>query len=312
MEHQFNVEIAKLVGVNAAIIFKNISHWCEKNKANEKHFYDGKYWTYNSLSAFEKLFPYLSVKQIKTALDKLKQEGFIDFGEYNSNPWDRTRWYCDLTQKVPLNAFPPNVPKGTMDSAKRDNVHDALWSPSITYSNTYSKPDNKHLNINTETSSVKNQTDLFSSQESDKTLVEKKRGAAAKKKSETNPSVNLIKHYWFEEFRISDKPTSSNGWAIKISKIKSISEKIISFIESSTGELPNEHEVLDFFKVLSITCANSKNTFYSTISLDNIDSKFSSVVELAKSSLNKQENGTKQFKSKSDYISEGIMHFSNL
>lgn len=82
-----------MYGVNAAIILQNIYFWVLKNKANKKHFYDGKYWTYNSRSAFNELFPYLSERQIKTAIDKLVADGVIQTGCYNEDTRDRTLWY---------------------------------------------------------------------------------------------------------------------------------------------------------------------------------------------------------------------------
>ena len=35
--HSFNVDVAKEVGVNAAILLQSIKWWCLKNKANDKH-----------------------------------------------------------------------------------------------------------------------------------------------------------------------------------------------------------------------------------------------------------------------------------
>lgn len=141
MEHHFNIEVAEVVGVNAAIIFYNINHWCDKNKKNGHNFFDGEYWTYNSLSAFSEQFTYLSKKQICSAIEKLKCNGFIKTGSYNKNPYDRTIWYCDLTQKVGLNAFLSNVTKGEMEDDKRGNVHSYKRDTSITDNNPDNNPD---------------------------------------------------------------------------------------------------------------------------------------------------------------------------
>ena len=56
--HSFDPDIAACVGLNAAVIFQNITFWIEKNQANRRNFRDGWYWTYNSISAFGELFPY--------------------------------------------------------------------------------------------------------------------------------------------------------------------------------------------------------------------------------------------------------------
>lgn len=98
MVHYFDVEVAKKYGVNAAIILANIAFWVAKNEANGEHFHDGYYWTYNSVSAYSEMFPYLTEKQIRTALETLRAENIIIAGNYNSDKRDRTLWYA-LTEK---------------------------------------------------------------------------------------------------------------------------------------------------------------------------------------------------------------------
>lgn len=92
--HSFDPEVAAKVGLNAAVIYQNILWWAEKNAANGKHFYDGLWWTYNSVAAFAELFPYLTGKQIRTALDKLEYDGLLVSGAYNKSAYDRTKWYA--------------------------------------------------------------------------------------------------------------------------------------------------------------------------------------------------------------------------
>lgn len=91
--HSFDPDIARQVGVNAAVIYQNIYWWCEKNAANGKHLHDGRYWTYNSVTAFDDLFPYFTRKQIRGALDKLLDSGLLLSGNFNSSAYDRTKWY---------------------------------------------------------------------------------------------------------------------------------------------------------------------------------------------------------------------------
>jgi len=100
LEHSFDVEIAKEVGINAAILYNNIKFWCAKNRANEKHFYDGYYWTYNSKKAFAELFPYMTERQIEYALKKLIDAKYIIKGKYNANAYDQTLWYADVKQTL--------------------------------------------------------------------------------------------------------------------------------------------------------------------------------------------------------------------
>jgi hypothetical protein len=94
MEHHFNIDEAKKYGIEEAILLHNIRYWCEKNKANGKHFYDNNYWTYNSVLAFAELFPYMSPNTIRRALEKLASLNVIGVGNYNSTPYEKTKWYC--------------------------------------------------------------------------------------------------------------------------------------------------------------------------------------------------------------------------
>lgn len=96
--HSFPVEAAAQIGVEGAIMLSHIAYWIRKNEANEKHFYDGTTWTYNSIKAFAKMFPYWSARQIERILNKLCDDGYICKGNYNETAYDRTLWYS-LTEK---------------------------------------------------------------------------------------------------------------------------------------------------------------------------------------------------------------------
>lgn len=98
MEHSFDVDIAKIYGIPAAVLLKNIHFWIEKNRANGKNFFDGYYWTYNSKKAFTDLFPYMTARQIDYALQKLIDNELIITGNYNKVAYDRTLWYA-ITKK---------------------------------------------------------------------------------------------------------------------------------------------------------------------------------------------------------------------
>lgn len=126
--HSFDPEIAARVGCNAAVIYQNLFYWAEKNAANGRHFYDGRWWTYNSVSAFADLFPYLTGKQIRTALDKLETSGLIVSGCFNKSAYDRTKWYS------------PTCLKEETHLPKKTNENDQKGEP-IPDINTNNKPD---------------------------------------------------------------------------------------------------------------------------------------------------------------------------
>lgn len=152
--HSFDPIIAKKAGLNAAVIYQNLLFWCEKNKANNRHNYDNKWWTYNSISAFSELFPYLSPKQVRTALDKLEELKLIESGCFNKSNYDRTKWYTciclngssDLPKKANENAqegkpIPDSNTDGKTDSKKINkkdidfptNISEAAWGDWVKY-----------------------------------------------------------------------------------------------------------------------------------------------------------------------------------
>lgn len=98
MPHCFEVELAERYGLLEAILLNYFRFWIKKNEANEVHFHDGMYWTYNSVRAFCELFPYASKKMIEKALNHLEEEGLIITGNFNKSPYDRTKWYT-VTEK---------------------------------------------------------------------------------------------------------------------------------------------------------------------------------------------------------------------
>lgn len=105
--HMFNIKIAKKLGMIEAVLLHNIQFWIEKSKANNKHFYKGKYWTYNSAKAFSELFDYLSDRQISRALKNLVDDGWLIKDNFNNNPFDRTSWYA-LSDKYCDEFMPEN------------------------------------------------------------------------------------------------------------------------------------------------------------------------------------------------------------
>ena len=98
MIHVFDTDVAKKYGVNAAVILQNMAYWIMQNEANETNFYDGRHWTFNSKRAYGELFPYMTAKQIRTAIEKLVEDGVLVTGNYNKLAYDRTAWYA-LTEK---------------------------------------------------------------------------------------------------------------------------------------------------------------------------------------------------------------------
>lgn len=94
MTYSFDTEIAAEFGVSEAIMIQNFMFWINKNAANDKHFHEGKYWTYNSVEAFARLFPFWNAAQVRHTIKNLIEKGVLIKGNYNTSQRDRTCWYA--------------------------------------------------------------------------------------------------------------------------------------------------------------------------------------------------------------------------
>ena len=94
MTHHFNTEIAKIYGIEEAIIIDNLFFWIIKNEANGKNFFEGRYWTFNSVKSYNKLFIYMTESKIYRILNKLVSKDIIIKDNFNDSAFDRKGWYA--------------------------------------------------------------------------------------------------------------------------------------------------------------------------------------------------------------------------
>ncbi len=240
MEYHFNKEIAVTYGLEEAIIIHNLVHWIEKNKLNKKHFHNGTYWTYNSISAFCELFPFWTKKQLERILKSLIDSQGIISCSLNKKGYDRTKWYAIVDEFIFKSyslkkedywiiAISPN---GEMEFSKKGNGVPQTGTP-IPDSNTYSKPNSKFEEL-------KNSSDLY----------------------------KLIVEYWLKELHIEWSFTGAQGKAVKslIGKIKKVLK--------DAGRDFSDTEILDFFKAM---CQHLPE-WYKEKDLLILDSKFNEII----------------------------------
>ena len=98
MYHSFDIDIAEKYGIVESIFLCNIAFWVKQNALNGHNYFEGKYWTYNSLAAFKGLFCYMSEWTIKKAIKNLKDNGLILTGNFNNDKFNHTNYYT-LTEK---------------------------------------------------------------------------------------------------------------------------------------------------------------------------------------------------------------------
>ena len=88
--------LAKAIGLNEAVVLQQIHYWISK----KKHFYDNKYWTYNSYEKWQDQFSFLTPRQIQYAINNLEKSGLLISGNYNKLRIDRTKWYTINYEKL--------------------------------------------------------------------------------------------------------------------------------------------------------------------------------------------------------------------
>ena len=102
MIYHFDGDVAEKYGTDCAVFIAHMQYWIAKNAANERHFYEDRYWTYNSLSALERLFPFWSRRQIERIIRDLKKAGVLLVGHYSKNAYDRTTFYAIDESRLPI------------------------------------------------------------------------------------------------------------------------------------------------------------------------------------------------------------------
>jgi hypothetical protein len=147
MDYHFDIKDAQKYGTDAAVIINNFRYWIKFNRANKKHFYEGRTWVYYTVGALKELFPWLSTDKISRTLRKLCDDGVLIKGHFSDNKYDRTTWYafCDEESFVGLVvadlADSPNASGNGAKSTWRNRQMEDANSPNVY--RTDNKPDNK-------------------------------------------------------------------------------------------------------------------------------------------------------------------------
>ena len=89
MIHSFDTNIAKVVGIRGAIIYRQLKLMIE-NAGEQK---DGYIWVKASVASIADICPYLSKQIIDRELKKLMSKGFIECKNLNENKLDRALSY---------------------------------------------------------------------------------------------------------------------------------------------------------------------------------------------------------------------------
>lgn len=114
-------------GLEKAVILYNLRFWLTVNKAagKEKHYHDGKWWTYNTAKALENLMPFFNRRSISRWLSELERDGVLLSGVFNKVAYDRTKWYT-IPSEFSDGAIGQNDQSIGQDD--QSNGHDDQWN----------------------------------------------------------------------------------------------------------------------------------------------------------------------------------------
>lgn len=86
--------LAKLIGLNEAIVLQQIHYWIVINRKTKQNFINGRTWVYNSFQEWhENNFDFWSPRTVKTIFGRLREKGFILVANHNRQKTDRRLWY---------------------------------------------------------------------------------------------------------------------------------------------------------------------------------------------------------------------------
>ena len=124
MMHSFNVELAKVYGIECAIILHDIYYWVKYNEVRDSNLVNGRHWTYNTRKSMAYHFPYWSNDQIKRFTKKLIDAGLILVEQHNKKSFDHTLWYSLTDQGfVLMDAIYADLAKSPI---RRDEIANAI------------------------------------------------------------------------------------------------------------------------------------------------------------------------------------------
>lgn len=86
--------LAKLIGLNEAIVLQHVHYWLKMNEKTGKNYINGRFWTYNSIRKWhEESFEFWSFNTVQRVFSRLEKLGLLISDNFNKDPRDKTKWY---------------------------------------------------------------------------------------------------------------------------------------------------------------------------------------------------------------------------
>jgi len=81
--------LARLVGINGAIILQQIQYWLQVSE----HIIEGNAWIYNSYDKWAKQFKWLNLRSVQKHILALERGGFLISKQFRYKTRNNTKWY---------------------------------------------------------------------------------------------------------------------------------------------------------------------------------------------------------------------------
>lgn len=121
VNHVFDVGIAtELRSIELAILVHHFQYWINQNARMQRNQHDGKTWSYQTLKEITAHFPYWTIRQVETFINKLVKQEVLIKGNFNTSAYDRTVWYAFKNEEK-YDVFTDISPNGEMENTKWGN-----------------------------------------------------------------------------------------------------------------------------------------------------------------------------------------------
>jgi hypothetical protein len=98
--HSFDISLAKMYGVECAILIHHFQHWIRINRFGKRNLREGRCWTYQTRREIQMHFPYWNVDEVRRLTDKLVSLGVLLKNNFNKSKVDKTLWYAFVDEKA--------------------------------------------------------------------------------------------------------------------------------------------------------------------------------------------------------------------
>ncbi len=92
--HSFDVEFARIYGVEEAVLINTFIHWIDYNRQMGVNYIDGRTWMYQTQEEIASRYPYWNRRQILRIIKSLVDQGVLISDNHSKDKWHKTQWYA--------------------------------------------------------------------------------------------------------------------------------------------------------------------------------------------------------------------------